>query len=115
MCLHSRNGHFSFCLTKWSKTLCQPKAGKPLIVGRFRQPEGPTHAIPFPNLLQSVCLLPSCYCQMALITSKTTFNNDQPRKGKGPRVRDSLKESELFKEQCEGTIQQNYKIFKKLT
>ena len=29
------------------------------IVGRFWRPEGPTHANPFPNLLQSVCLLPS--------------------------------------------------------
>ena len=28
-------------------------------MGRFRRPEGPTHANPFPNLLQSVCLLPS--------------------------------------------------------
>ena len=38
-------------------------------------------------------------------TSKTTFNNDQPRsaqrKGKGPLVRDSLKESELSERKIE--------------
>ena len=37
------------------------------IVGRVRWPEGPTHAIPIPNLIQSVCLLPSfkvCCCDV---------------------------------------------------
>ena len=39
-------------------TLCQPREGKPLIMGRFQRTEGQTHAIHFLNLLQSVFLLP---------------------------------------------------------